>query len=705
MGFISKVKDKFVGKVAEFLTKSNSWGKLFEVGAELGLTKGSVHDPYSQVANVYKAVKAIADNVPNADLIFKDKANGEEVRDQALEDLFERPNPLMSGNDFFQAVTGFYALKGECFIIKTMSQGQAVGKGGRNLPAELWTFNPDHFQEVIEHKQLIGWKYTKTQTFYSNDEVIHLKDWNPNSLIRGLRPTDPIKNEIDIDWQSLIYNRTFFENDATPGIALKTDKTLHETQIERLRSQWRKMHQGMSKAHKMAVLDGGISIDTLGNISHRDMQFIEQKKYMREELLGIWKAPKALFNITDDLNYATFIGQMKIFWTYGIMPILKKVSAGLNAFLISPYNDRIYCEFDPSNAPAFKEDLRDKLDSAIKLKELGYTTNEINEKLGLGMPEDPRRDAILVPFNMISIDDVLNPPEPDPEPEQDPDPKDDEDDDEDDDEKKVMKEISKKNMAVWNAFVKRHTPTEIVFARAVKSYFYGQRNRVLQAVDEQFEKAVKIYCESLKWCEENRKPANHVKFSMFLNFDWNEEADLWKRKASPHIKKAAGAGSALSASLLPSELGRDVTEKIIQRVVKSRTAKSVTVVETMKARVDQAVNDGLLQGQTISEISEAIKGNIKREYNRASTRARVIARTETTSAMNGSSFEYYKEAGLDQHQWVTAGDGKERDTHIAVNGEIVNMGENFSNGLIYPGSDGPAEEVINCRCTLLPVIE
>jgi len=33
------------------------------------------------------------------------------------------------------------------------------------------------------------------------------------------------------------------------------------------------------------------------------------------------------------------------------------------------------------------------------------------------------------------------------------------------------------------------------------------------------------------------------------------------------------------------------------------------------------------------------------------------------------------------------------------------MGERFSNGLMYPGElGGPAEEVINCRCTYTGVI-
>jgi hypothetical protein len=43
---------------------------------------------------------------------------------------------------------------------------------------------------------------------------------------------------------------------------------------------------------------------------------------------------------------------------------------------------------------------------------------------------------------------------------------------------------------------------------------------------------------------------------------------------------------------------------------------------------------------------------------------------------------------------------------MAVDGQVVAVNSSFSNGLDYPGDQkGDAGDVINCRCTLLPVIE
>lgn len=51
-------------------------------------------------------------------------------------------------------------------------------------------------------------------------------------------------------------------------------------------------------------------------------------------------------------------------------------------------------------------------------------------------------------------------------------------------------------------------------------------------------------------------------------------------------------------------------------------------------------------------------------------------------------------------QWDAALDGKTRDFHRRVDGEIRELDEKFSNSLMFPGDpSGDTGEVINCRCT------
>src|SRR5690606_3960274 len=89
------------------------------------------------------------------------------------------------------------------------------------------------------------------------------------------------------------------------------------------------------------------------------------------------------------------------------------------------------------------------------------------------------------------------------------------------------------------------------------------------------------------------------------------------------------------------------------------------------------------------------------------SRAYRIARTELGMAMNTGhdigARQAAEEFGLTLEKgWASARDDRVRDTHAALHGEFVPMNEAFSNGLMYPGDpDGPAEEVVNCRCVLV----
>jgi len=95
--------------------------------------------------------------------------------------------------------------------------------------------------------------------------------------------------------------------------------------------------------------------------------------------------------------------------------------------------------------------------------------------------------------------------------------------------------------------------------------------------------------------------------------------------------------------------------------------------------------------------------------NGAKSRAMTIARTETHKAANVSQFTRAEmaatDSGLDvQIEWISTNDGRVRDSHRAVNGKIIAMGESFNvNGtkMKYPSDpSGGAANVINCRCVL-----
>lgn len=121
--------------------------------------------------------------------------------------------------------------------------------------------------------------------------------------------------------------------------------------------------------------------------------------------------------------------------------------------------------------------------------------------------------------------------------------------------------------------------------------------------------------------------------------------------------------------------------------------------------VASAVTQAVLQGQTVPQLAASVAG-IAAMDQRAAMKA---ARTAMTSAHSlGKLKAYERAAGMGigvEKQWSAALDSRTRGSHRHLDGEVVELDAEFSNGLKYPGDpDGPASEVYNCRCTLVPVI-
>ena len=122
-----------------------------------------------------------------------------------------------------------------------------------------------------------------------------------------------------------------------------------------------------------------------------------------------------------------------------------------------------------------------------------------------------------------------------------------------------------------------------------------------------------------------------------------------------------------------------------------------------KQQIQSVMMQSVLQGESMPKIAKRLAEKVG-DRNQAS--AIRNARTMTTGAENAGRIDSCKRAknmGIDmRQQWIATLDGRTRDSHRDMDGEMVDVGKMFSNGCRYPGDPaGPASEVYNCRCTLI----
>jgi SPP1 gp7 family putative phage head morphogenesis protein len=150
--------------------------------------------------------------------------------------------------------------------------------------------------------------------------------------------------------------------------------------------------------------------------------------------------------------------------------------------------------------------------------------------------------------------------------------------------------------------------------------------------------------------------------------------------------------------------------KQYSRLISDHTFEaSQRTMDRMIGGVMDNLNRSYEQGLGINDAAEELRSKFSSMQDYELKR---IARTEIQSHQNEGAHNTIVESGCQYEQWWTAEDERVRGNnpkdiadHISMHGQIVRVGDPFSNGLMYPGDrSGPIEEIINCRCRTVPFI-
>ena len=119
--------------------------------------------------------------------------------------------------------------------------------------------------------------------------------------------------------------------------------------------------------------------------------------------------------------------------------------------------------------------------------------------------------------------------------------------------------------------------------------------------------------------------------------------------------------------------------------------------------ITDTVRQDVLDALKKPNIEEGdIKAIIKSGLDISEGRAGTIARTEIAGITADAEIMALQEAGVTHITWFSMQDAKVRPSH-QIDGQTVEIGRPFSNGLLYPHDPaGPVEEVVNCRCWFVP---
>jgi len=619
---------------------------------------------------VYACASIIARNVAKVPLrLYQQLQKKMEIEDHVLLELLQNINPIHTQYELWELTVTWLELTGNSYWY--------LPKNRLNVPGEIWPVPPDRMWVVPDKQEIIKgylYRYQGKQIAFDRDEIVHLRYPDPNNIYYGCSPLKAAAYSYDIDLYMKKYSLNLFKNDGRPKGVLETDQTLDEPTTDRLRHAWHRTYGGIENQGKIAILQAGAKYKNV-QVSPSELDFMASRKLTRDDILAIFGVPGSKLGLVEDVNRANAEANDYTFQSEVISPRLKLIGSKLNKDLTPKYDLKLSLQFDD---PVPKNRVLLLKERETNLKNYVTTINEEREALG----KKPAKwgDAPWMPFNLVQAGSGIETPS--------------------DRQIKqygfpgLKRDAEKVKEAQWRSYIALHYPAERSFRRDVRKLFGRQKAEVLDNLKKVFNEKSLV------------RNAAQIESILFGRNDW--ERIFSEEMGANYQDMLLGA-----AEKAISDLGVDSTFDFknprVARFLREKKYKfsfqvNDTTIKSLRGELTEAfAND---------EAMEAFAERIDKVFGFADQyRSLRIARTEATSTTNFGIFESYNQLGIVTGKtWLSARDEHTRESHQVLDGITVGLDDYFEtrSGILlkYPGDpDADIAEIINCRCTELPVIE
>lgn len=378
---------------------------------------------YTSYVWVHKAIGKIADNFAALPVRVVD-ADDQPLDSHPITELLAYVNDEETPVDLWSAYVTYKLLGGEAPI-------ELVPSGNGRQPVEMWMRRPDWLL-VRPDMTRLNYPRAAEYVYAPPDEepvviepewFIHDKFFNPLQPYRGLAPISAVREGIIIDLFSQAWSKRFMRNNARPDFALVAPQGITASERDRYMSEFLRNHQGVENAHMPVVLEDGVTDIKTFSFPPKDMEWLEQRRFSRDEVGALFGVPDEIMGFGRD-TYENFQTALEVFWLLTLQPLALRRDVTLTSHFrkggwLRP-NERIASDF--SGVGVLQDDTAPKIEMAIKLWDRGVPWNVLDERFGLGIGAIPGGDVGYVSGMMIPVERAMRQTEPTLPPRREPDP-------------------------------------------------------------------------------------------------------------------------------------------------------------------------------------------------------------------------------------------------------------------------------------------
>ena len=312
-----------------------------------------------------------------------------------LQTLLDNPNPMMSMGELMRLQVTHLDLAGNAYWKKV--------RGGRNNEAlELWPVMPYPITVDVAVDGMVNYyKVGCNNERIDADDMCHFMYTNPDNLYFGQAPLQAAGKAVDVDNAAQAWQKISMQNRGVPDYMISFESDLTPDQHQQA-SALIKDKTGPASARE-PLITSKAKVQQL-SMSPVEMDFMETRRFSREEACSVYGVPSALIAEMGNVNLANAESARKLFWLDTVIPLMDELQDSLNRCLARDYGPNVRIIYDTTNVAALQVNFTERMTSATALWNMGVPFNEINSRLKLGFDDIDSGDTGYISQSVIPAD-------------------------------------------------------------------------------------------------------------------------------------------------------------------------------------------------------------------------------------------------------------------------------------------------------------
>jgi HK97 family phage portal protein len=378
-----------------------SWGILAESFGLNATDAGVVvNERLAMHLSVVQAcVRVIAETIASAPLhVYEKIPGGQRIADQhrLYPLLHDAPNDEMSSYNFRETGQAYLSLWGNTYYeIQRDRAGRAVA---------FWPHPSDRIKPVRSDGVLAyatNYTPTGTERIIKAKDMLHIPGLAYDGIL-GISPIATARQAVGLAMATERFGAQFFGNGSRPGGVLTAPGVMTDDQKKRNRESWQTLYGG-SNAHRVAVLDGGLTFTPIG-IPPEDAQFLETRKFQVADIARLFRVPLHMIGELERSTNNNIEHQSIEFVQNTIEPIAARWKAEFNRKLFSGTN--FFADFDLTGL--LRGDFKSRQEGLAIMRQNGIVnTDEWRQEEGYNpIGEEEGGEKYIVQLNMQALEKV-----------------------------------------------------------------------------------------------------------------------------------------------------------------------------------------------------------------------------------------------------------------------------------------------------------